>query len=71
MTVSQWMDICFDSYKHSWKVSSVKHKHREQIVRNHIKPLIGHYKLSKLDKTTYIKEFIHELLKTQNLIQYR
>lgn len=60
MTVSQWVDIWYESYNHSWKVSTVKQ--RKQVIDNHIKPLLGHYKLSKLDKPTYIREFVQKLL---------
>lgn len=60
LTVAEWFDIWFDTHKSDWKVSS--RKQREYIIRRHIKPLLGKYKLSKLDKTTYKRVFINPLL---------
>ncbi|KAA0967018.1 hypothetical protein FQ087_06195 [Sporosarcina sp. ANT_H38] len=35
--------------------------HREVAIRLHIKPLLGRYKLQKLDRLTYEREFINKL----------
>ncbi|MFC7364493.1 MULTISPECIES: tyrosine-type recombinase/integrase [Bhargavaea] len=59
MTVSEWVDIWFDTKQHKWKVST--RDHREGIINNYIKPLIGRYKLSSLDRTTYEREFLNVL----------
>ncbi|MEK5100352.1 tyrosine-type recombinase/integrase [Bacillus sp. FSL W8-0848] len=61
LTVSEWMDIWFESYKNDWEIST--QKYRKNAIRYHIKPLLGKYKLSNLDKTLYKRVFINELLK--------
>jgi integrase len=60
-TVSEWVDIWFETHKNDWKVTSKKQ--REIAIRLHIKPLLGKYKLNELDKTTYKRVFINQLLK--------
>lgn len=60
LTVSQWFDTWFETHKNDWKISS--RKQREMIIRLHIKPLLGHYKLRDLDKTTYKRVYINKLL---------
>lgn len=55
------MDIWFETHKNDWKVTSCKQ--RESTIRLQIKPLLGKYKLAQLDKTTYKRVFINELLK--------
>lgn len=59
MTVSEWIDIWFETHKNDWKETTRKRK--ENVIKNHIKPLLGTYKLSNLDKTTYKREFINKL----------
>jgi len=59
MTVSEWIDIWFETHKDDWKEPTRKRK--ESVIKNHIKPLLGPYKLSQLDKTTYKREFINKL----------
>lgn len=61
MTVAQWMDIWYETYKNGWEVTS--QVLRKSVIEDHIKPLIGRYRLNKLDRTTYIREFINKLLK--------
>ncbi|WP_058306277.1 tyrosine-type recombinase/integrase [Gracilibacillus massiliensis] len=61
MSVSEWLDIWFETHQNEWKLSTAVT--REHIIRLHIKPAIGHYKLQKLDKTTYRRVFINPLLK--------
>lgn len=63
LTVAEWMDIWFDSHKTDWKVST--RAAQKIIINNHIKPLLGRYKLSALSRSTYKREFINELLKTK------
>ncbi|OXS70202.1 hypothetical protein B1B04_18735 [Lysinibacillus sp. KCTC 33748] len=65
ITVSQWMDIWFESKKNDWAISSKKLA--KQNIDLYIKPLLGSYKLSNLDYLTYKKEFIDELLKTKSV----
>ena len=59
MTVSQWMDIWFEAKNRSWEPSTVIMI--ERAIKNQIKPLIGRYKLSQLNATTYEREFINKL----------
>ncbi|WP_245797944.1 tyrosine-type recombinase/integrase [Domibacillus mangrovi] len=61
LTVAQWLDIWFDMNKGKWKVTSCKQ--RELAIKHQMKPLLGHYKLQKLDKQTYQKVYINELEK--------
>lgn len=63
ITVAQWMDIWFEARKNDWAISTKKQS--ENMIKYHIKPLIGHYKLVNLDYMTYKREFIDELLKTK------
>ena len=60
LTVSEWMDIWFKENEKNWAVSTADR--RMCIIRDQIKPLIGKYKLSTLDRSTYIREFINVLL---------
>lgn len=59
LTVTQWLDIWFESNKQKWKLATITQ--REIILRLNIKPLIGHYKLQKLDRLTYQKSLINAL----------
>lgn len=61
VTVSEWLDHWYESNKHNWKISTKVQ--RETMLRKHYKPLLGHYKLQKLDKLTYQRVFIQELKK--------
>lgn len=60
LTISEWLDIWFETHKNDWKVSSLEQ--RESAIRLHIKPILGKYKLNILDKTTYKRVFINKLL---------
>lgn len=59
LTVGQWLDIWYNAHKNDWKVTS--RKQREMAIRLQMKPLLGHYKLQKLDRTTYKREFLNVL----------
>ena len=61
LTISEWLDIWFDTHKNELKVTS--RKQRENAIKYQMKPLLGKYKLTELDKTTYKRVFINELLK--------
>lgn len=61
LTVAEWMDIWFETHKNEWKITSLKQ--RESAIRLQIKPLLGKYKLTELDKSTYKRVFINKLLK--------
>lgn len=62
ITVSAWLEMWFETHQDEWKVSTVVQY--RQIIDKIIKPRIGNQKLSKLNKTTYKRLFISNLLKT-------
>lgn len=59
MTIAQWFDTWYEMNANKWKVTT--RKQREIAIRLNIKPLLGHFKLSKLDRATYQKEYINAL----------
>lgn len=59
LTVSEWADIWYEQSKGRWAIST--RANRSDVIKNQIKPLLGKYKLQKLDRSTYIKEFINVL----------
>ncbi|WP_225986218.1 tyrosine-type recombinase/integrase [Psychrobacillus glaciei] len=59
ITVGELLDIWYDTHKNSWKGKS--RVRRESAIVLHMKSLIGHYKLQKLDRTTYKREFLNVL----------
>lgn len=61
ITVSEWLDVWYETKKVSWAISTQKDRKRH--IKRVIKPLIGKYKLAKLDSMTYEREFINKLLK--------
>jgi integrase len=61
LTISEWLDIWFETHMNDWKVSS--RMQRESAIKYQMKPLLGKYKLAELDKTTYKRVYINALLK--------
>lgn len=61
ITVSEWLDIWYETKSATWKSST--RLDRARIIKKIIKPMIGKYKLSKLDGMTYEREFINKLFK--------
>jgi integrase len=61
LTVSEWLDIWFETHKNDWKITS--QLQRANAMKYQMKPLLGKYKLAELDKATYKRVFINELLK--------
>lgn len=61
LTISEWLDIWFETHKSDWKITS--QLQRENAIKYQMKPLLGKYKLAELDKTTYKRVFINELMK--------
>ncbi|WP_378127496.1 tyrosine-type recombinase/integrase [Cohnella boryungensis] len=59
MTVSQWLDIWYETYNSSWEITT--RLQRKNAIELQMKPLLGKYKLISLDKTTYIREYINVL----------
>ncbi|WP_253291396.1 Arm DNA-binding domain-containing protein [Virgibacillus proomii] len=64
LTVSEWLDIWYETHKNEWKRST--REHRKFVIDKYFKPLLGKYKLAELDKTTYKRVFINRLLKQMN-----
>lgn len=60
LTVGEWLDIWYKTYKNDWKITT--RTQREMAIRIVMKPLLGKYKLQKLDKATYKRAFINKLL---------
>jgi integrase len=60
-TIAEWFDTWYETHKVDWKPTS--RQQREMAIRLQIKPLLGHYKLQKLDKITYKQAYINPLLK--------
>ncbi|RLL47824.1 site-specific integrase [Oceanobacillus piezotolerans] len=61
LTISDWLDLWYETHKNDWKVST--QIQRENAIKHQMKPLLGKYKLATLDKTTYKRVYINELLK--------
>ena len=61
LTISEWLDIWFETNKNEWKPTS--QLQRSNAIKYQMKPLLGKYKLAELDKTTYKKVYINVLLK--------
>lgn len=61
LTIAQWLDCWYEMNHKKWKVTT--NKQREMAIRLNMKPLIGHYKLQKLDRATYQKQYIDALEK--------
>jgi len=59
MTVSQWLDIWYETKKRSWEIST-KRIHSSSI--SHLKRLIGKRKMNTLSRNTYEREFINKML---------
>ncbi|WP_192598517.1 tyrosine-type recombinase/integrase [Sporosarcina limicola] len=59
ITVGEWLDIWYDMNKKKWKESTCVQ--RELVLRLHLKPMLGKYKLQNLDRLTYEREFINKL----------
>ena len=59
LTVGQWLDIWYETNHKKWKINT--RLQREATIRLHLTPILGHYKLQKLDKITYEREFINKL----------
>lgn len=60
LTISQWLDIWYETYHVYWKERT--QKIRKQSIKNQIKPLLGKHKLVSLTKSTYQRVFINKLL---------
>lgn len=62
LTVSEWLDIWYESNQVVWKIST--RLQRADAIRVHLKSILGKYKLATLDKNTYKRVFINKLLET-------
>jgi|SRR5690625_960792 len=59
MTVSQWLDIWYETNERSWGVKTKKN--RRSLIDNHYDPLLGKYKLNELSRNIYIRDYINAL----------
>lgn len=60
ITVAQWLNTWYEVNHTKWKPST--QTLRKTTIEKHLIPLISNYKLQKLDRNTYQKVFINELL---------
>lgn len=60
LTISEWLDIWYETYSRDWEVTS--RIQRENAIKMQMKPLLGKYKLVDLTRTTYRREYINKLL---------
>lgn len=56
ITVGQWLDRWYELNRDKWKTGT--RVQRELIIRLHLKPYLAHYKLQKLDRVIYQREFL-------------
>lgn len=61
MTVGQWADIWLADYSSGWKFATASKY--ENVVKTHIKPGLGHYRLQDL-KPPHVQHFINAVEKT-------
>lgn len=61
LTISEWLDIWYETHKGDWAVSS--QIQRRNAIRYQMKPLLGHYRLADLDRSTYKREYLNVLAK--------
>ncbi|MFF5993533.1 site-specific integrase [Lysinibacillus sp. KU-BSD001] len=62
LTVSQWLDMWYEMNEKKWKPGTKSQ--RKNIIDKRIKPRIGNFKLQKLERATYQREFINDLEST-------
>ena len=62
LSVARWIDMYIESKRNEWKPNTLTN--RLLYAKKHLKPLIGHFKLGKLDRVTYIQAFINPMLET-------
>lgn len=60
ITIARWIDLYIESKRNEWKPNT--YTNRMLYADKHIKPLIGHFKITELNKVTYIKQFINPML---------
>jgi len=60
MTVAQWLDNWYESNYIKWAPTT--QAIRKNAIENRLKPMIGNYKLQKLDRATYQRVFINKLI---------
>lgn len=59
LTVGQWLDIWFESNQKKWKETT--RIQREYIIRLHLMPYLGSYRLQKLDRYINQREFLNRV----------
>lgn len=60
ITVGQWLDTWFEA--NYIKLAPTTQRTYKNAINNYLKPTIGQYKLQKLDKATYQREFINKFV---------
>jgi len=63
MTVGQWLDVWYKANEMKWKIST--RIQREHVLRLHIKPVLGHYKLQRLDRLSHLLTRIFKRFRRQ------
>lgn len=66
MTVSQWLDIWYETYSLGWEVTT--RNLGKETIKDHIKNPAGQSKLSDLARTTYVRAYINKLLEDYKLM---
>lgn len=59
LTTGEWLDMWYEMNYKKWKENTRIQRHNA--ISLHLKPLIGRYKLQKLDRAIYQREFINVL----------
>lgn len=60
LTVAQWIEIWMESKKNIWRPNT--YVHYLETYENHLKPLIGHYKIKKITSMTVQRELVDVLV---------
>lgn len=60
ISIGEWLDMWYETNKNTWRPST--QVQREKLIRLHLNPMLGHYKLHKLDKMTYKRAFIDAMI---------
>ena len=59
MSLSQWIDIWYETYSKDWAIST--REARKNTIDKHVKRLIGDIKLKDITKTIYVNRFLNVL----------
>ncbi|WP_422122894.1 tyrosine-type recombinase/integrase [Planococcus sp. X10-3] len=59
LTVSEWLNIWYETHQIEWSISS--QIQRRRAIELQMKPLLGKFKLGELDKNTYKRKYLNVL----------